>query len=213
MEKTRELALSAILVALAMGLSYLERLFPLQLLIPLPGVKLGLANVVTMMALYFLGAKTAFAILLVRCLLGGLLGGNISGLAMSLGGGICAFAAMTLAKRLPFFSVYGVSVLGAAAHNTGQVLTAAALLYSIHTFAYLPFLLFVSIVSGFLTGAVSAAGFRAFAAIFSKAVPPSLNVKRSADNKHIGGSYENEKDPMSADGPVPGSDPAGGMQQ
>ena len=181
MDKTRSLALSAILVALALGLSYLERLFPLQLLIPIPGVKLGLANIVTMMALYFLGAKTAFAILVVRCLLGSLFGGSISGLAMSLGGGICAFAVMTLVKRLPFCSVYGVSILGAAAHNTGQILAAVALLYSIHTFVYLPFLLFVSIVSGFLTGAVSAASFRAFDAIFSKAVLPFSNVERSAD--------------------------------
>lgn len=173
MEKTKSPALSAVLVALALGLSDLERLLPLQLLIPLPGVKLGLANIVTMMALYFLGAKTAFAVLVVRCLLGSLFGGSISGLAMSLGGGICAFTVMTLAKRLPCFSVYGVSVLGAAAHNTGQVLAAASLLYSSHTFAYLPFLLFVSVASGLLTGAVSAAGFRAFAAIFPRAVPPA----------------------------------------
>lgn len=173
MEKTKALALSAVLVALALALSYLERLFPLQLLIPLPGVKLGLANIVTMMALYFLGAKPAFAILVVRCLLGSLFGGSISGLAMSLSGGICAFVVMALAKRLPVFSIYGVSILGAAAHNTGQVLAAVALLYSLHSFAYLPFLLFVSIGSGFLTGAVSAAGFRAFGAIFSKAVSPS----------------------------------------
>ena len=173
MDKSKPLTLSAILVALALGLSYLERLFPLQLLIPLPGVKLGLANIVTMMALYFLGAKPAFSILVVRCLLGSLFAGSISGLFMSLGGGLCAFAVMALAKRLPCFSVYGVSVLGAAAHNTGQVLAAVALLYSSHTFAYLPFLLFVSIVSGLLTGAVSAAGFRAFSAIFPKAVSPS----------------------------------------
>ena len=182
MHKTNALALSALLVALALGLSYLERLFPLQLLIPLPGVKLGFANIVTMMALYFLGAKPAFFILVVRCLLGSLFGGSISGLAMSLGGGLCAFAVMAPAKRLPCFSVYGVSVLGAAAHNTGQVLAAVALLYSSHTFAYLPFLLFVSIVSGLLTGAVSAAGFRAFSAIFPRAVSPEQGASREKKN-------------------------------
>lgn len=170
MKKTSHLTLSAMLVALALGLSYMERLIPLQLLIPLPGVKLGLANIVTMMALYFLGEKTAFAVLIARCLLGCAFGGSLTGLAMSLGGGIAAFLVMMLAKRLPFLSVYGVSILGAAAHNTGQVFAAVALLYSAYTFTYLPFLLFVSIVSGFLTGAVSAACFRALYAVFPNAV-------------------------------------------
>ena len=173
MDKTKKMALSAVLVALALGLSYMERLFPLQLLVPLPGVKLGLANVATMMALYFLSARTAFSILSVRCLLGSFFAGSISGFAMSFGGGICAFLVMTLAKRLSVFSIYGVSILGAAAHNTGQVLAAALLLYSSYTVSYLPFMLVISIVSGFLTGSVSAAGFRTFAAIFPKAVPPS----------------------------------------
>ena len=76
MTKTKQLALSAVLVALALGLSYLERFIPLQLLIPLPGVKLGLANIVTMMALYFLSGRIAFSVLVVRCLLGSLFGKN-----------------------------------------------------------------------------------------------------------------------------------------
>ena len=74
MTKSKQLALSAVLVALALGLSYLERFLPLQLLIPLPGVKLGLANIVTMMALYFLSGRIAFSVLVVRCLLGSLFG-------------------------------------------------------------------------------------------------------------------------------------------
>lgn len=66
MGKTRSLALSAMLIALALGLSYMERFLPLQLLIPLPGVKLGLANIVTLFALYFLGGKSAVQILVIR---------------------------------------------------------------------------------------------------------------------------------------------------
>lgn len=76
MDKTRRLARSALLTALALGLSYMERFIPLQLLIPLPGIKLGLANVVTLFAVYFLGSRAALQILCVRCLLGALFGGG-----------------------------------------------------------------------------------------------------------------------------------------
>ena len=70
----KNIALCAVLAALALGLSTLEGLFPISLLVPLPGVKLGLANIVTVFALYQLGAGAALAILLTRCLLGGLFG-------------------------------------------------------------------------------------------------------------------------------------------
>ena len=79
MGKTRTLALSAMLIALALGLSYMERFLPLQLLIPLPGVKLGLANIVTLFALYFLGGKSAVQILVIRCALGAMFGGGLTG--------------------------------------------------------------------------------------------------------------------------------------
>ena len=68
--KTRELTLCAVLAALALALSYMESFFPLALIVPLPGVKLGLANIVTLYALYALGFPSALAILLVRCTLG-----------------------------------------------------------------------------------------------------------------------------------------------
>ena len=85
---TRQLALCAVLTALALGLSTLENLFPVTLLIPLPGVKLGLANIVTVFALYQLGALPALAILTARCLLGGLFAGNASAMLFSLLGGL-----------------------------------------------------------------------------------------------------------------------------
>ena len=158
--KTKQLALSALLVALALALSYAERFIPLQLLVPLPGVKLGLANIVTMAALYFLTPQMALQILIVRCLLGCLFGSGVAALAMSLTGGLCAFFVMLQCKKLPFFSVFGVSVLGAAAHNFGQVCAASLLLYSGHTFGYLPFLLLAAIPSGLITGAISSVTFR-----------------------------------------------------
>ncbi|MEG2233191.1 MAG: Gx transporter family protein, partial [Oscillospiraceae bacterium] len=81
---TKKLTLCAVLVAMALGLSYFERFIPLQLLIPIPGVKLGLANIVTMLALYFLGTGAAFIILIVRCVMSSIFGGGIAGLMFSL---------------------------------------------------------------------------------------------------------------------------------
>ena len=164
MNKTQRLARAALLTALALGLSWMERFIPLQLLVPLPGIKLGLANLVTLFALYFLGGRMALAILCVRCLLGSLFGGGVTAFCFSITGGLLALAVMALARRLPVLSVYGVSILGAAAHHVGQILVAVALLRSGYVVAYLPFLLLVAIATGFLTGAISSALFRAMLA-------------------------------------------------
>lgn len=164
MNKTQRLARAALLTALALGLSWMERFIPLQLLVPLPGIKLGLANLVTLFALYFLGGRMALAILCVRCLLGSLFGGGVTAFCFSITGGLLALAVMVLARRLPLLSVYGVSILGAAAHHVGQILVAVALLRSGYVVAYLPFLLLVAIATGFLTGAISSALFRAMLA-------------------------------------------------
>lgn len=93
MKQTKKLTLCAVMLSLALALSYLERFLPLQLLIPLPGVKLGLPNIVTLIALYLLGAKSAFAILILRCILGSIFGGGITGLLFSLTGGIAGNSA------------------------------------------------------------------------------------------------------------------------
>ena len=126
------MALCAVLIALALALSYLERFIPLQLVVPLPGIKLGLANIVTLIALYLLGTKCAFAILIPRCILGAVFGGGITGLLFSMTGGILAMAVMALCRKIRIFSVYGVSILGAAAHNIGQIFAAMAVLRSVY---------------------------------------------------------------------------------
>lgn len=164
MTKTKKLTLCALLIALALALSYTERFIPLQMIVPLPGVKLGLANIVTLIALYLLGPKYAFAILIPRCIFGAVFGGGITGLMFSLTGGILAMSTMALAKKLPLFSVYGVSILGAAAHNVGQILAAMLLMHSYYIGAYLPYLLLVALFTGFATGAAGAGVLRAFKA-------------------------------------------------
>ena len=159
---TKNLALCAVLTALALGLSTLESLFPVSLAVPLPGVKLGLANIVTVFALYELGAAPALVILLARCGLGSLFAGNASALLFSLLGGLTAMLVMIGLKRCRRLSIYGVSIGGAAAHNVGQM-AAAITLGNTMVLGYLPFLLAVSLVTGTLTGFVSALLFRAMA--------------------------------------------------
>lgn len=156
MGSTKRLVQSAVLVSLALALSYVERFIPLQMLIPLPGVKLGLANVVTLLALYLMGGKYAFAILIVRCFMGAVFGGGITGLLFSLTGGILSMGVMVLCKNAPFLSVYGVSILGAAAHNIGQILAAMVLMNSLYIAMYLSYLLVVALFTGFATGAACA---------------------------------------------------------
>ena len=158
---TKTLTTCAVLAALALALSYMESFFPLALVIPLPGVKLGLANIVTVYALYALGAPSALAVLVVRCLLGSLFAGNASALIFSLLGGLCAMLVMIVLHALPRLSVYGVSVGGAAAHNAGQVAAAMLTLGSAAPLVYLPFLLVVSVFTGALTGFVASLFFRA----------------------------------------------------
>lgn len=165
MSKTKRLTLCAILIALALALSYTERFIPLQMVVPLPGVKLGLANIVTLIALYLLGPKAAFAILIPRCIFGAVFGGGITGLAFSLIGGILAMATMCLARKIPVFSIYGVSIMGAAAHNIGQILAAMVLMNSVFIGAYLPYLLVVALFTGFATGAAGAGVLRNLKAV------------------------------------------------
>lgn len=162
--KTNQLTLCALLIAVALVLSYMERFIPLQMLIPLPGIKLGLANIVTVMALYFFGEKQAFIILILRCVLGSAFGGGISGLAFSLTGGLLAMTMMSISRRLGLFSVYGVSILGAAAHNVGQICVAVFLMSSVYVVGYLPYLLAVSVFTGLATGGACAGVFRALVA-------------------------------------------------
>ena len=158
---TRQLTLCAVLTAMALALSYLENFFPLSLAIPIPGIKLGLANIVTVFALYALGPGQALLILLARCFLGAVFAGNMNALIFSLLGGVTAMLVMIALRRCRRLSVYGVSVGGAAAHNIGQMAAACITLGSTMVLGYLPFLLAVSLVTGTLTGFVTALLMRA----------------------------------------------------
>ena len=160
---TKQLTLCAMLTAMALALSYLENFFPLSLAIPIPGIKLGLANIVTVFALYALGPVQALLILLSRCVLGAVFAGNMNALLFSLLGGVTAMLVMILLSRSRRLSVYGVSVGGAAAHNCGQVVAAILTLGNTAPLYYLPVLLGVSLFTGALTGLIAACLFQALA--------------------------------------------------
>ena len=165
MKQTKRLTLAAILTALALALSYVEGMFPLTLLIPLPGVKLGLANVVTLFALCYLGAPMAFTILAARVFLGALFAGNVSALLYSACGGFLALAVMWGLLKCRRLSIYGVSIGGAAAHDLGQICAALLMLGNTAPLGYLPLLLLTALLSGSVTGALAALLFRCMDAV------------------------------------------------
>ncbi len=156
MNKTKRIALCGMLTALALALSLAERMIPLEWIVPIPGVKLGLANVVTMFALLFLKPKEAYAILFCRVVLAALFAGSVTQLLFSLTGGMLALTTtwVLLHKQGTWFSFYGISAASAAMHNIGQVLAAMFVMQSVDVIAYLPLLLVSAIPMGFVTGAI-----------------------------------------------------------
>lgn len=151
----RRLTHNAVLTALALALSAAEGLVQITVLLPLPGLRLGLANLVTVYALCRAGRRDALLILVSRCLLAALVSGRLSGLAFSLAGGLLAYLVMSLLLPFDGLSLFGISIAGAAAHNTGQILAAMAVLGTPAPLFYLPPLLLASVTTGAVTGAVS----------------------------------------------------------
>ncbi len=154
---SRTLTRNAMLVALALVLSLLERLIPLELLFPIPGIKLGLANIVTLFALAALGFREAAVILGLRIATLGLINGPVP-LLLSATGGLFSLLVMGAMLRAEgrWFSLIGVGMGGAVAHNVGQVLAASAILGNASLlFAYLPALLLSGLATGLLTGSAA----------------------------------------------------------
>lgn len=153
----KRITLNGLLISLALVLSFAERFIPLNLIVPLPGVKLGLANIVTMFALFYLGLPSAITITVIRCVLASFLFGGMSSLFYSLAGAFLALVMMALLKLgySRIFSLIGISMGGAAAHNIGQIMMASLMMRNTAVFAYLPVLLLTGLVTGLLTAIVS----------------------------------------------------------
>ncbi len=151
--KTKKTAFLGLMVALAFILSYIENLLPLS--IGIPGAKIGLANLVVMVALYTVGEKEAAALSIIRVILVGLTFGNLSMMMYSLAGAALSLLVMILAKKSCKFSMYGVSVLGGVFHNIGQILVAIFALETSSLIYYLPFLIIIGTITGVLIGLIS----------------------------------------------------------
>ena len=152
--QTKKLVLISLYAAIALTLFVVEAMIPVP--VPVPGVKLGLSNIVTLTALLFLNKRAAGLILFVRITLGALLIGAPSMLLFSGTGGIFAFLIMIMALKITSREqIWVVSVLGALAHNAGQLLMAAWYLQTTAIFAYAPVLVISAIVTGVFTGLVA----------------------------------------------------------
>ncbi len=149
----KKMAYFGMFVALAFIFSYVEAIFPIS--IAIPGIKLGLANIVVLIVLYAYGSKEAFAISIVRIILIALTFSNTFTMIYSLAGGLLSWATMSLFKRWDKFSIIGVSVVGGVSHNIGQLFVAALLIQTSSLIYYLPVLIIGGIVTGVIIGILS----------------------------------------------------------
>ena len=151
--KSKRLALRGILIALAMVLSYAESLIPIDLVVP--GAKLGLANIVTIFAVFFLGLSDALLIGVLRVILTTILFGNAVMMVYSLAGAVTSILLMWFCSGLKKFGIIGISVIGAVSHNAAQCIVAALMIQNKNIIGYLPLLLIFGVISGLLTGTIS----------------------------------------------------------
>lgn len=150
MKTTKRIALDAMLAAIALLLFIVEAQIPP--LTAIPGVKIGLANAVTLAAVYLCGRRDAAAILFVRVCLGAVFAGNLSTFLYSAAGAALCLAMMCILCKPLQKTVWVLSVFGAIAHNVGQLLAASVLLQSAAVFWYLPYLLIAAVISGAFIG-------------------------------------------------------------
>ena len=143
---TKRLTFSALLTTLALMLSYIEAIIPFNF--GVPGIKLGLANLVVLIALYKLDARYAFTINALRIVLAGLLFTSPFAMLYSLAGGIFSLLVMWLLKKTDLFSIIGVSMAGGVAHNMAQLFVASILVENMRMFIFFPILVFSGIVTG-----------------------------------------------------------------
>ncbi|MBR4240698.1 MAG: Gx transporter family protein [Eubacterium sp.] len=153
MRKSKKVAVFALSVALAFTLSFLETLIPIN--IGVPGVKIGLSNLVVVSALYLLDKKQAFAISMIKILISGLVFSGAFSLLYSFAGGILSFFVMLLAMKSEKISILGVSVIGGVLHNIAQIIVAAIVMQTPRIVYYLPVLLISGVAAGIVIGVIS----------------------------------------------------------
>ncbi len=153
MMTTKRVAYCALLTALAMIFGYVEALIPFGF--GIPGVKLGLANIVIVLALYILPACQVFAIQLMRIVLVSFLFGNLSMMLYSLAGGMLSLVVMLLLNRRDVFSITGVSIAGGVSHNIGQLIVAALVVQNLKIMFFFPIMIMAGLITGCLIGVLA----------------------------------------------------------
>jgi len=155
MRNTKRLVLLALMVSLALILSIVESWIPVP--VAIPGVKLGLANIITLVVIIFFGYKDALLVVVVRCILASIFGGGFVLFLFSVSGGILSLFVMALlySKLAKTFSLIGISICGSVAHNIGQIAAASLIMKELSVMAYLPILLVSGIIMGCFVGLCS----------------------------------------------------------
>jgi heptaprenyl diphosphate synthase len=172
MIKTRKLALASVLVSIMLVLGYLESFLPVS---PIPGIKLGLANSVLIISLFWLGIPASFQIMLVKNVLLGLFLGNPMLIPYSLAGGVLSLTLMSVLYRRRGVSPVGVGIAGGVTHNIGQVALAMIILQTPSLVFYLGLLMPAGAVMGFVTGTV--------ARLLMRHVPPGIYTHPNANTQ------------------------------
>lgn len=149
----KKTAYMGLFLALALICSYVEVLIPINF--GIPGVKLGLTNIVVVLTMYCIGDKEAFGISILRILLSGLLFGNLFSILFSLAGGILSYFTMLLMKKIIRLHCITVSTAGGIAHNIGQLFIAAFVVNNFAIFYYIPVLLLSGVLTGLLIGVIA----------------------------------------------------------
>lgn len=148
-----KVAYFGVFTTLALIFSYVETLIPIQF--GIPGVKLGLANLIIVIALYRMKLSEAYLLSIVRVLLAGFIFGNYFSIIYSLAGGLLSLTVMALLRKKGGFSVIGVSIAGGVFHNIGQLIVASVIVETFSVMYYVPVLLIAGLVTGLLIGIAS----------------------------------------------------------
>ncbi|MTI48518.1 Gx transporter family protein [Sporosalibacterium faouarense] len=170
MSRIKKLVFLSLLVSVGLALSIIESTMPVPFLAP--GAKLGLSNMVVLTTLVIFGFKEAFAVAVIRSLTFALATGGFSGLFYSLAGAILSVIVMGIVFKFfkNFFSLIGVSIFGAMAHNIAQIGVASIIMENIKIFSYLPIMSLVSLFTGYFVGLSSIMITRTFEKNFSKII-------------------------------------------
>lgn len=152
MSRLHKLIYLAMLVAISLVIYIVELQLPS--LIPVPGVKLGLANVVSLCALLIYGPSEAIIVLLLRVLLGSMLTGQMVSLAFSLSGGLLSLLCMIVLNKYfsNYISLWAISIAGGVCHNIGQLFVASIIIDTLKIYYYLPILLISGVITGYFIG-------------------------------------------------------------